>query len=632
MVADLATALSLLLTGPQESLTALWVAVYLAAALAIARGLGRTGVEGAAYGLLTLTAATALALFLVREKQAPIGWHLPLAGALAVALTVVLRRWALPAALPQPRLTATDLLMMVMVGGAFWALRMIQVEPSSGLSSQLGWVPLYMRDSFAAGVFLLPGDFTLGIGPAGSLIYSVDMLGLLALAGGLGATQFYPTYLASSILGIGLAVLLPLSVLRGRYLAQGVYAVLLAALMVVDFQVQAAIGRHWGDTVMILGGTLVLTGLSTRPTGRRTILTVLSAAVFLVLSRHYAAAFAALLMIGLGVGAWSRWGIRRVLAWWPSWIAIGGLLGLLSLREIYYVLNPETFYPGGRLLALSGSGFYYHLFGALNDWGLMTVMSWTPLGPRTMWLVALCALLLADRGRCLKRPRRLLILLAPFAVMLLPLCLEVLTGYRTSNSTNKLYLLGVLFGAFYPAFALCWLLGRSKGDRVVSLALRGAAAALVGWGVLGSVAGYGPGKVLTLARNIYNDHVIDRGIFLALAGDGIPVERVASHPLMYFYCEPGMGLRNYVGGTLRRDLDFWSVGIQDKLKASPDMPALLASLGWPNLYLSSRLDYARYVEDGSAIPLSDIDAMEHQPWVERVVRFKDARLLIVKRP
>lgn len=632
MIADLATALSLLLTGQQESLTALWVAVYLAAALAIARGLGRTGVEGAAFGLLTLTAATALALFLVRANQAPIGWHLPLAGALAVALTVVLRRWALPSALPQPRLTATDLLMMVMVGGAFWALRMIQVEPSSGLSSQLGWVPLYMRDSFAAGVFLLPGNFTLGTGPAGSLIYSVDMLGLLALAGGLGATQFYPTYLASSILGIGLAVLLPLSVLRGRYLAQLVYAAVLAALMVVDFQVQAAIGRHWGDTVMILSGTLVLTGLSRRPAGRKTILTVLSAAVFLVLSRHYAAVFAALLMIGLGGMAWSIWGLRRVLGWWPSWLAIGGLLGLLSLREIYYVLNPETFYPAGRLLALGGSGWNYHLLGILNDWGLMAGDHWTPLGPRTLWLVALCALLLADRGRFVQRPRRLLILLAPFAVMLLPLCLEMLTGYRTSNSTNKLYLLGVLFGAFYPAFALRWLVRKSVGARVIPLALRGIAAALVGWGLVGSAVGFGPGKVLSWARGTYNDHVIDRGIFQGLAADGIPAERIASYPLMYFYCEPGMGLRNYVGGSLRRDVDFWSVGIQDKLKASPDMPSLLASLGWPNLYLSSRYDYARYVEGGPAIPLSDIDALERQPWVERVIRFKDARLLIVKRP
>lgn len=632
MTADLGTALSLLLTGPHEAPTAFWVAVYLAAALIIARGLGRPGVEGAAFGLLTLTAAADLALFLLRGEGAPIGWHLPLTAVLAAVLTAVLRRWALPRPLPCSRLSQTDLMLMVLAGGAFWALRMIQVEPSTGLSSQLGWVPLSLRESFAAGRFLLPEDYQFGIGAVGGLFYSVDMVGVAALAGGLGAGQFYPPYLATSILGIGLAVLLPLSVLRGRPLAQLVYTAALAVLLVADFQVQAGIGRHWGDTVMILGGSLIMTGLSSRPSGRRTILTVCCAALFLVLARHYAALFSGLLLIGLAGAAWSRWGLRRVLDWWPAWVVIGGLLGLMALREINYILHPTAFYPGGRLLAMGGSGWSYHVLGALHDWGLMTDNRWTPVGPRTLWLAGLLGLLMADRGRCLKRPHRLWILLAPLAVMVLPLALEALTGYRTSSVTNKPYLLAALFGAFYPAFAIRWLVRKDWGRQAMGLGLRAGCTALVLWPLVGSLAGFGPGRVLAWARGVYNDHVIDRGIALALEAGGITAEQVAARPLMYFYCEPGMGLRNYIGGSLRQDLDFWNADIQDSLRASPDMAALLARLGWPNLYLSSRLDYSVYVEGGSAIPPTEFGAFENQPWVERVIRFKDARLIIVRRP
>ncbi|CUW38059.1 conserved protein of unknown function [Magnetospirillum sp. XM-1] len=632
MFADTGLALSLLLTGPHEAPTALWVAVYLAAALLISRGLGRSGVEGAAFGLLTLTAAADLALFLLRGERAPIAWHLPLTAGLAVLLTVLLPRWALPRPLPRGRLSRTDLLLMILLGGAFWVLRIIQVEPSTGLSSQLGWVPLYLGESFSAGLFLWPEDFRFGTGAVGGLFYSVDMVGVAALAGGLGTGQFYPPYLATSILGIGLAVLLPLSVLRGRPAAQLVYLASLAFLLVADFQVQAGIGRHWGDTVMILGGSLILTGLAVRPAGRRTILTACCAAAFLVLARHYAALFAALLMMGLAGVAWSRWGLRRALGWWPAWVAIGGLLGLLALREIYYILNPTAFYPGGRLLSMGGSGWTYHLRGALHDWGLMTDNRWTLIGPRTLWLAGLLGLLIADRGRCLGRPRRLWIMLAPIAVMLLPLSLEILTSYRTSSVTNKPYLLAALFGAFYPAFAARWLIPGRWGERLIGRGIKAAVAVLVLWGLAGPAAGFGPGRLLAWARGYYNDHVIDRGIAVALAAEGVSTARMASRPLMYFYCEPGMGLRNYIGGSLRQDLDFWNADIQDSLRASPDMAGLLARLDWPNLYLSSRLDYSVYVEGGSAIPPAEFRAFEDQPWVERVIRFKDARLIIVKRP
>jgi hypothetical protein len=637
MAADLATALALLLTGPHEALTALWVAAFLAGSLVIAKGLRRLDLEGAAFGLLVLAAAADLALFTLRASAAPIFWHLPLTFILAVALTWVLRRWILAPTVPRRPLTRADLMLMVLVGVGFWALRMVQVDPSSGLSSLLGWVPTYMRDCFAAERFLLPDDFRLGTGPAGGLIFSVDMLGLVALAGDLGAGQFYPPYLATSVLGVGLAVLLPLASFRGRPLAQLTYVGLLAALLVVDFQVQAAVGRHWGDTILILGGSLILLRLTRRPFTSDSLLSAACAACFLVLARHYGALLAALLMLGLAAVAWQRRGSRVFVKFWPAGLALGVLLGLLSLREINYILHPTTFYPAGRLLEIAAGGWDYHLMGALHDWGFLTDERWNPVVPRTAWLFGLLALLVADRGRCLRRPSRLVILLAPFTVMLLPLAQEALTGYRTALAANKPYLLAILFGAVYPAFAVAWLTRRERlqvmGDKVLHLALIGVAAASLLWLVGGPLVGMGPGRALAWARDTYDKRIVDRGIAQVLAAEGIPVAAVADHPMMYFYCEPGMGLRNYIGGSLRRDLDFWGATVQDSMLAAKDMAALLAGLGWPNLYFSSPASYAKFFPDSPWRTYRDeLDAVEHQPWVERVVRFGNARFVIVKKP
>lgn len=631
MTAEAASALALLLTGPQEALTAAWVAVFLAGSLLVALGLGRRGLEGTAFGLLVLAGAANLALYLLRDAHAAVVWHPPLTAALAFLLTVALRRWVLGPSSPLSRpITFQDLILPILLAGAFWALRMVQVNPSSGLSSQLGWVPLYMRDSFQAGRFLLPDDFLFGVGPAGSLIYAVDMLGLVALAGGLGAEQFYPPYLATSILGVGLALLLPLAVLRRHGVARLAYVVMLAALAVADFQFRAAIVRHWGDTIMILGGTLIMTALARGAVGERAIRAAAAASVFLVLARHYAALFSGLLLSLLAVLAWWRRGLLAALGWWPLWLAAGGLLGVMTLRELNYILHPAPFYPGGRLLAMAGNGLSYHLLGFLYDWGLLTDGRFVPVGPRAFWLWALLAFLVVERRRL--RARRLLLALAPAVVMVLPLALELATGYRTSAWTNKPYLLAVLFGAFYPAFVLRLLVRPRRGRALAERAVTVVATAAVVWALAGSWAGYGPGRVLAWARGLYDGQIVDRGMALALAAEGVPAGMLSSRPIMYFYCEPGMGLRNYVGGSLRRDVDYWGRDIQDTLKAGTAFPESLARHGWPNLYLSSPYQYGDYVEGGPAPWPSELDALDSQPWVERVVRFGDARFVVVRPP
>jgi hypothetical protein len=621
VITDIAGAFSLLLGGPGPAATAAWTIGLLAVAAAIAAALRRPSLEGIAFGLLILTAAADLALLALRGAGGATSLHLPLTAVLAVPLVVALRRWVLPPPAATPPPSKGEVALMVAVAAAFWALRIIQVQPSSGLSSQLGWLPQYLHASFEAGRFLLPGDLRLGIGPAESLFYGVDMLGVAALAGDSG----YPPYLATSIASIGVAVLLPIAALRGRPAAQMTYVVMLAALLVADVQVQAAIARHWGDNILILGGTLIMTALARRPASSGSLLTACAAAAFLVLARHYGALFAALVMAGAALATWRREG-RRVWRHWPAALALAVLLGVLSVRDITYILHPVPYYPGDKLVVLAQHGWQHHVDGALHDWGLMTEGRWLLFHPRAAWLWGLALLLAAGHWR------RLPIVLAPLVVMLLPEILHVVTGYRTSYQTNKPYLLAVLFGAFYPAFAigLLTLRRRQAGERWLRRAMATLAAAAAAWVIAGPLGGFGPGKTLAWARGLYDARIVDLGIANALAEAGIPAAAVAGRPLMYFYCEPGMGLRNYLGGSLKDDLDFWGATVQEAMPAAANLGELVAGLGWPNLYISAEIYYDGFVDDRWRRFEADLAAIERQPWVDRVIRHGKARLVLVK--
>lgn len=622
-------ALHLLLAGPDQSVAAVATAVLLAAAALIGAGLGRRSAEGAGLGLLVLAGGTALALFVLRAAALPPVWMAPLSLILTVFIAAVLRRWVLPAAVPAAMPTRPELVLAILAAAAFWTIRIVQVDPSSGLSSQLGWTPLYVRTSMAAGHFLLPHEFSFGVGPVDFLFYSVDMLGPVALAGSLGIENLYPVYLATSIAGTGLALAVALAGLRGSLSAQIVFCLLVAGLAAVDLQFQAAILRHWGDTILILGGTLIMVSLSRCGAGLETALRQAAAAsVFLVLARHYGAFFSAVLMAG-SLAVLLRAEGRAAFRLWPAMAALGVLLAVLSAREVNYILHPTPYYPGSKLLTMAGGGPWYHLRGALHDWGFMTDNAWTPLGPRTLWLAALAGLV----WRCRRRGDAPLALAAPLAVMLLPALLHAATGYRSSVQTNKPYLVAVLFMAWYPAFALIRLSAGTwieTGARRLTIA---AALLLPPALVVSSLAGWGPGRVLRWGAETYRARVVDLNMAQAAAEAGLDPAELAARPLMYFYCEPGMALRLYVGGDLRRDLDFWGATVQDRLSRGESFEDILAGLGWPNLYLSSTGDYGGFVRGSEWKPvLEGLEHPETRPWVDRVIRSGHARLIVVKRP
>lgn len=623
----------LLLTGPNQAETAVWVAVFGLLSVILGTLMRRPGLEGAAFGLLLLTAAADLALFVCQGLRLPVGWHLPLTAVAVVPLVAVLRFWVLPPAEERARPSSWELLSLLGVALAFWGVRIIQVEPSTGLSSQLGWTPLYMRTSFEAGRFLLPNDLPFGVGPVDSLFYAVDMSGVVALAGGFGGTAFYTPYLATSILACGLAILVLLDALRGHGLAQVFYVVLVGALLAVDQLVQAGLGRHWGDNVIILGGALILRMLSMARRPVDGLVHGAAIAAFMVLGRHYGALFGAAFLMAGGVVALRQPPGKRLVIW-RALVVTGVVLGVLCLREVWYFLHPTPYYPGSKQLTMMQHDWWFQYGGILHDWGVFTEGRFSLFGPRGLWVFALVGVLVLFRSR-LREPGRAWAILAPLAVLALPILLQLLTGYRSSGKLNKASLVTVLFGAYYPALALTWVCQGDSFRRWGSIALKtcvsGAAAGVVLWAAIGPVLGFAPTRAVRWAADLYNERIVDRGIAHALTASG-DAERVAAQPLMYFYCEPGMGLRNYLGGTLTSDLDFWGKRVQDRIATAPDLATLLADLGWPNLYLSSTHDYDDYAGESWRKYQTELDNIESQPWVERVVHFNAARLVIVRRP
>lgn len=631
MGSDLGQFFTLIVGSPTQAAVLGWVVLLLGVSLAIGWVLRRPNLEGAAFGLLALTAGADLSQYTQQALGLQLHLHPLLTLAWLAPLVLCLRRWGLPRPAAMRSLTKGEIGLMVLSGAAFWVVRIIQVDPSSNLSSQLGWLPLYLKSSFAMGRFLLPTDFQFGIGPVGSLFYSVDMSGVVALAGNLGAQGFYPTYLATSIASIGLAFMLLLGSLRGSFWAQLTFVAILAADLIVDKVFQAGLVRHWGDNCIILGGALILHALTRRPGRLAALLTAAQASAFMVLARHYAAFFAALTMAGGALLSLSH-NRRKALAAWSAWLVAGCILVLLSAREIYYILHPTVFYPGKAQLTVGQNSLIYHLRGILHDWGFMRNWEFDLFGPRGAWFFALVLLLWCKRWAIGRDPRRLLVYLAPFALMLMPLMLEILTAYRSSGESNKSYLLAAFFPSFFPALVVHWLgIGRAVQAKWSGRLIPAALIAVLLWGLAGPWAGWGLGRVLGHVVHYYRGGIADMNVAAALVREGL-AEQVAGRPLMYFYCEPGMGLRNYIGGTLDRDLDFWSDTVLNKAATVPNLESLMAELGWPNLYLSSLADYRAFAGDGWLHLEGEIANIETKPWVERVVRYRNSRVIVVKRP
>ncbi|NQV46742.1 MAG: hypothetical protein HQ504_03070 [Rhodospirillaceae bacterium] len=627
-----------LLNEPQWATAGFVLLFYVLSALA-GRGLGRSLVEGSAFGFLILAASANLSLFIFR----PLGIPTAFFGFSVIIFTAVivwiLRRVVFPKAAEKEsfdQFYAAVVAVMVLI---LWAGNILHPFPDAGFSSHHGWIPPYMETSFEAGHFLLIDEMGFGTGLMTSFYYVTDLMGMVALGMWLGAAKAYPVFNAGSILGAMLAFSVLMRALKHNRLALLAFFVMSLVMFRYDLFFRVMLGGNLSDVIMYLSGALVLYYLVRGPGFMTALLGATAASIFLVFSRHYGAFLSGVVMITCFATAWFH-GRKRDL---KPWFILGFLLVAFSLREIYYIVTqPTPYYPGTWNLGRTSFSFSDLFLGALTDWGILTGSKLNSLNIdwKNIYLIGLLGLAATQGKKIWRQHRRFLVYLAPLLVLVAPLVLQMVTGYRTSPSHNKSYIFGALFFAWYP----CYLFGFIVPVKYWSERIATHKSALAFVAVLLVVPlGYSLGDKLQASRIIeqgpgqylqwaFHKDIVDREIAeRLLEAKG---QEITDRPVMYFYYEPGITLRHYLGGEFFKDFDFWSDPVLEQSESSATLYELLARFGYPNLYLSigGKSRYVEFLADSRRKYAEEIKNIERMPWVERIIEYKNARFVVVKKP
>ena len=627
-----------LLNEPQFS-TAGFVALYFVLSAAVGLLLRRPLAEGSAFGFLVLAGSANLSFYIFR----PLG--LPTAAfGLAVLLIALAICWLLRKTVflePAPREPFGRFYVAIVAAMAviLWAGNILHPHPDSSFSSHHGWVPLYVEESFNAGHFLLIEEMNFGPGLMTTFYYVTDLIGMVSLAAWFGAGKVYPAFNAGSIVATILAFSVLIRALRQHQLALAVFFALSLAFFAYDPFFRVALGGNWGDVLMYLGGALILYYLTEGSGLKQALLAATAASVFLVFSRHYGAFLSGVLMILFFSAYWVH-GKQRD---FRPWFILGFLLIAFSLREIYYIANqPTPYYPGSWALGRVAFSFQDLVLGALTDWGLLDGSDTGTAGPglRNLYIFILVALLLVKGRKIIHQKRRLLIYLAPMAVMIAPLILQFVTGYRTNPIYNKGYIVGIFFLAWYPAYlvqflfpirALPMLTAKRSAVLIGGLFL---VVALVVYGVGDKV---GLGRVMTEGPSRYIQWAFERDIVDREIAERLKKElgnKAAERPVLYLYYEPGIALRHYLGGDFFQDYDYWSEPVLEKSRTSKTLYDLLGQLNYPNVYIGTtdQFGYVEFMADERQKYKNEFHNIEKMPWVEKIIDHGRARMIIVKKP
>ncbi len=617
------------------------VVIFLVLAAAIGRATRRPAIEGLALGQIILAVSFGAALYVVRAAGLPIWMFLLLATVVLAAGVAALRRWVFTV---DGMGRGTDLLTaaaVVGIAGIIFVHRSITPDAQAGYSFFQSWVPLYIEGSIAADRFLRPDDMGFGYGfLTNIMLYPIDIQGTAAAIAYVTGLDAHAVYLGGSIATvIGSFAILAFGLRRSPWALLG-----FVAMTLVFFRMAGAfkwsMSDNLGDHMMYLSGSVAMYYLVCGQAGRVARIgsfVVVSTATF---SRPSGVVYSALFGLVNGVRDLLR-GIDRPR--FLAWLIAIALAVLMAAREIYLVLTTSIFEARPHDLSFAARDWSRNITGTLNDWGIRPDPDIFPFGI-PLFVFSAAALLIWGyfwRRRLAKRPAVLWIVLAPFLVLVGPLLIEAITGYRREPAGSKVYMLSVFFLAWYPF----WLLSRINGLRwwprpMQRLALAGVLAAAIGTpvGVLvfqDRVAAWYVWAVDTYRVN-NTDLQMAAAIRDAYKDDPEALRQVIEKPIIYSYYEPGGGLRLFLGGDYFKDYEFWSDEVQEWMDAGAGLDEILERLGWPNVYMSFglRLDgYGKGMRsDGWRRLIEAPTALPTRPYVRRQIEVGRARFFIVEPP
>ena len=627
------------LNEPQFT-TALFTGLFLLISTFIGINLGRQWVEGTVWGFLVLSGSANLAVFLSRGFDLPTSWYGILVLIIVLVICPILRQLCFCYSVNSQHHKKSYILILILFTTIIWAGNIIHPFPDSGFSSHHGVVPLYIQESFALGHFVTIKDTAFGEGLMTSLFYPADLLGLVALSGWLGTDEVYPAFNAGSITASILTFAILSSSIRNHRLALITFFFLTIINFSFNSFFRTALGGNWGDVLMYLCGALVCYYLSQSARIERAFLIGAVASIFLVFSRHYGAFYSAFIIaicFFISLRTQKNWNIR-------PWLVVGALWCIFSFRELYYLFGNFTqYYPGSWQLERRQLNIEELFLGSLTDWGLIdgSSLSFSSISIRSLYILVLA--ISVWRAFILKKidVEWMISVFAPFVVLLAPLALQILTGYRTNSLYSKTYILGIFFFAWSPAYLLTHsdlgqftsLLGRQY-NRIATILMF----LTLGWIVVDRVGvkNIYKSNLEKSLEQVFSDSIPDREIVAVLRRElsSVELNEVIGNPIMYLYYEPGTSLRLYLGGEFLKDIDFWSVPVREKILISKSFKELLHHLNYPNVYIGL-MKNGKVPDFGFPVKaslISEIENYSSASWFKQAFKYKNAMFFITQKP
>jgi len=622
--------------------TAMCTGFFLLLSALIGISFRRQWVEGSVWGFIVLSGSTNLTIFLSRAFELPISWfgYLALIFILVICLTLRWLCFRLP--VRQIRYEKTYIFVLIFLSAIIWAGNILHPFPDSGFSSHHGVIPLYIQESFSTGRFITIEDTAFGEGLMTSLFYPADLLGLVALSGWIGIGEVYPAFNAGSIAATILTVAILASSIRDHKIALLALFFLILINFAFNSFFRTSFGGNWGDVLMYLGGALVCFYISQGSRIERAFLIGSVASIFLVFSRHYGVFYSAFIITFCFFASRETqkdWGFK-------PWFVVVAMWCALSLRELYYLFGDFTqYYPGSWHLQQRPWTFEELFFGSLTDWGLFdfSEVSLSSISVRSLYILVLAIVIWRAYEEKKINKQWVISIFAPFLVLVAPLALQILTGYRTNASYSKTYILGIFFFAWYPAYLLTHLelgqfkmmLGRQYNQMAMALLLL--ITVVLGWTVndkINTEMFYKETLEKSLEQ-VFRKNIPDREIVTALRRELSADEllEVINTPIMYVYYEPGTSLRLYLGGDFLKDLDFWSVPVQKKLIASNSFEELIQYFEYPNVYIGLMRN-GKVPDFGFPVKASifaEIENYKTASWLKKAIEYDTARFFIMQK-
>lgn len=590
--------------GNIAGITFVFVVVFLLAAGLVGSVWRRPWLERQALGLLVLMGGADLAFYLARWQEWSLAAFATLAVLVIIGLTASIRTLVFVPAKTPPVRSGDGLVWPLFLALAFLllAVRLETPFPQSGYSIFQALYPGYIQHSLLAGFPPQAAQTPMGSGHflTNHMNYPADTLGLALLAAwtaGGGERLIQPIYLASTIVP-GVAVIgLMLHGLRRSRPALLTGVVLLLVFLRFDNPLRLLVLDNWIDNLLVFSAAVTLFYLMAGESRAVICRGAAIASAFMVFSRPYGAAFAALVMVAMfWTDMAARSGPPRPRRLIP-WLGIGAMLTVFTARELFLALTSGIYHAQPAFAQQARLSLFDMAMGTLYDWRLLPDSShlMLPVPAGIFIMAALLALGWRYRHALRRRPGRFLVYLSPFLLLLGPFLLELAIGYRRGfGNASKLYLGAAFLFPFYPALLMSRL-GRSwsgildhRDTRLPRLTWGGG----VFVGMLLAAAVVGPWSVNVRSKA---DHVIRSygrnnpdflmGELVAKAPEPIRRE-VVDRKIVFLFHEPGFGLRYFIGGDVLSDHDFFGERIQGEIAAGRTLEQLLEGLGYPSIWIS----------------------------------------------